>query len=101
MPGTLHCAPYAFCRDLINCEIPGFMRNDRYQIENAGATLFSLRGAVLEEALRTGYISCAGAKRKQGTERWARTSFCDKAKGGRYFSASLFWCLYQYPLPKP
>ena len=50
---------YLFCREQVLAEIPSFLQNDRYQIEHACANLFDLRGAVLEEALRTGYITYA------------------------------------------
>ena len=53
----LACGHYQFCRDLIYQEIPDFLRDDFHQIRHACANLFSLRGAVLEEALRTGYIT--------------------------------------------
>jgi len=53
----LACGHYLFCRELIYQEIPDFLRDDFHQIRHACANLFSLRGAVLEEALRTGYIT--------------------------------------------
>ena len=48
---------YLFCRELIYKEIPEFLRDDVFQIEHACGNIFDIRGAVLEEALRTGYIS--------------------------------------------
>lgn len=50
---------YNFCRDIIYNEIPDFLKNNRYQIDHACANIYEMRGAVLEEALRTGYISYA------------------------------------------
>lgn len=47
---------YLFCREQIKKEIPEFLKNDAFQIDHACANIFSLRGAVLEEALRQGYI---------------------------------------------
>ena len=48
---------YLFCREQIYKEIPAFLKEDEYQIDHACANIFDLRGAVLEEALRQGYIS--------------------------------------------
>ena len=48
---------YLFCREQIFAEIPEFLRDDVFQIEHACGNIFDIRGAVLEEALRTGYIS--------------------------------------------
>ncbi|MDD4774020.1 MAG: sigma-70 family RNA polymerase sigma factor [Eubacteriales bacterium] len=50
---------YTFCRDIIRAEIPDFFRDDRYQIDHACANIYEMRGAVLEEAIRTGYITWA------------------------------------------
>lgn len=50
---------YKFCRDVIYSEIPEFLKNDFYQINHACANIYEMRGAVLEEAIRTGYISYA------------------------------------------
>ena len=50
---------YLFCREQIDKEIPAFLKDDEYQIDHACANIFTLRGAVLEEALRQGYISYA------------------------------------------
>lgn len=47
---------YLFCRGQIEKEIPAFLKNDAFQIDHACANIFSLRGAMLEEALRQGYI---------------------------------------------
>lgn len=47
---------YLFCREQIYKEIPDFLKDDDYQIDHACANVFSLRGAVLEEALRRGYL---------------------------------------------
>ena len=46
-----------FCREQIHKEIPTLLKDDEYQIDHACANVFSLRGAILEEALRQGYIS--------------------------------------------
>lgn len=48
---------YLFCRKQICKEIPKFLRDDEYQIDHACANIFSMRGAVLEEALRQGYLT--------------------------------------------
>ena len=48
---------YIFCREQIYKEIPDFLKNEQYQIDHACANVFTLRGAILEEALRQGYIS--------------------------------------------
>ena len=50
---------YLLCREQINKEIPEFLKEDEYQIDHACANVFGLRGAILEEALRQGYISYA------------------------------------------
>ena len=50
---------YLFCREQIHKEIPAFLKEDEYQIDHACANVFNLRGAILEEALRQGYISYA------------------------------------------
>lgn len=50
---------YMFCRGIICAEIPDFFKDDRYQIDHACANIYEMRGAVLEESLRTGYISYA------------------------------------------
>ncbi len=47
---------YMFCRDIVCSETPDFFR-DSYQINHACANIYCMRGAVLEEALRTGYIT--------------------------------------------
>lgn len=59
---------YLFCREQIYKEIPAFLREDDYQIDNACANIFMLRGAVLEEAIRRGYLSYdeKGPKRMLG-----------------------------------
>ncbi len=48
---------YYFCRDVINREIPDFLKEDKHQIAHACANVYVLRGGVLEEALKTGYLS--------------------------------------------
>jgi len=48
---------YLFCREQIYKEIPDFLKNDEFQIAHACVNMFWLRGAVLEEAIRTGYLS--------------------------------------------
>lgn len=48
---------YLFCRNQICKEIPEFLKGDEHQIDHACANIFSIRGAVLEEALRQGYIT--------------------------------------------
>jgi hypothetical protein len=50
---------YQFCREVIYSEIPVFLKDDTYQIHHAVSNVMALRGAVLEEALKTAYISYA------------------------------------------
>lgn len=45
-----------FCRGIICNEIPDFFVDDHYQIDHACANIYEMRGAVLEEAIKTGYI---------------------------------------------
>lgn len=61
---------YLFCRGQIEKEIPEFLKNDAFQIDHACANIFSLRGAVLEEALRQGYIEYSenDGRKMLGTE---------------------------------
>ena len=47
---------YRFCKEQIYREIPDFLKADEFQIDHACASIFSLRGAVLEEALKRGYL---------------------------------------------
>ncbi len=48
---------YLFCREQIYKEIPDFLKEDEFQIEHACANIFAMRGAILEEAIRQGYLS--------------------------------------------
>ena len=48
---------YLFCREQIYKEIPNFLKEDVYQIDHACANIFAMRGAVLEEAIRQGYLT--------------------------------------------
>jgi len=48
---------YLFCREQIYKEIPDFLKEDEFQIDHACANIFSMRGAVLEEAIKQGYLS--------------------------------------------
>ena len=48
---------YLFCRDQIYKEIPDFLKEDEFQIDHACANIFAIRGAVLEEAIKQGYLS--------------------------------------------
>ncbi len=47
---------YLFCREQIYKEIPEFLRDDEYQIDHACRNIFDMRGAILEEAIRQGYL---------------------------------------------
>ena len=47
---------YLFCREQIYNEIPDFLKEDEFQIDQACATIFTMRGAVLEEAIKEGYL---------------------------------------------
>lgn len=60
---------YLFCRRQICKEIPEFLKNDEHQIDHACANIFTMRGAVLEEALRQGYLTYAehDSRRMLGT----------------------------------
>ena len=46
-----------FCCEVIEAEVPDFLREDRHAIDHACSNIATMRGAVLEEALRTGYIA--------------------------------------------
>lgn len=47
-----------FCRSVILGEIPDFMKQDAHTVEfSCMAAAYSVRGDVLEEALRTGYLT--------------------------------------------
>ena len=48
---------YLFCREQIYKEIPEFLNEDEFQIDHACANIFAIRGAVLEEAIKQGYLS--------------------------------------------
>ena len=48
---------YLFCREQIYKEIPDFLKEDTFQVDHACVNIFSMRGAVLEEAIRQGYLS--------------------------------------------
>ena len=48
---------YLFCREQIYKEIPEFLKEDEFQIDHACANIFAIRGAVLEEAIKQGYLS--------------------------------------------
>ena len=47
---------YLFCREQIYKEIPDFLKGDEFQIDHACVNIFSMRGAVLEEAIKQGYL---------------------------------------------
>ncbi len=47
---------YLFCREQIYKEIPDFLKEDVFQIDHACANIFAMRGAVLEEAIKQGYL---------------------------------------------
>ncbi|MBQ8448478.1 MAG: sigma-70 family RNA polymerase sigma factor [Clostridia bacterium] len=48
---------YLFCREQIYKEIPDFLKEDVFQIDHACSNIFSMRGAVLEEAIKQGYLT--------------------------------------------
>jgi hypothetical protein len=48
---------YLFCREQIYKEVPDFLKGDEFQIAHACVNIFSMRGAVLEEAIKQGYLS--------------------------------------------
>ncbi len=48
---------YLFCREQIYKEIPDFLKEDEFQIAHACANIFAIRGAVLEEAIKQGYLT--------------------------------------------
>ena len=56
---------YLFCREQIYKEIPDFLKEDIFQIDHACANIFAMRGAVLEEAIRQGYLTLDKDNNKQ------------------------------------
>jgi hypothetical protein len=48
---------YIYCREQIYKEIPDALKVDTFQIDQACVCMFSLREAVLKEAINTGYLS--------------------------------------------
>ena len=56
---------YLFCREQIYKEIPEFLKEDEFQIDHACVNIFSMRGAVLEEAIRQGYLTFDKDNNKQ------------------------------------
>ena len=56
---------YLFCREQIYKEIPDFLKEDVFQIDHACANIFAMRGAVLEEAIRQGYLTFDKDNNKQ------------------------------------
>ena len=56
---------YLFCREQIYKEIPEFLKEDEFQIDHACANIFSMRGAVLEEAIKQRYLSFDEDRDKQ------------------------------------
>ena len=56
---------YLFCREQIYKEIPEFLKEDEFQIDHACANIFAIRGAVLEEAMRQGYLTFDKGNNKQ------------------------------------
>lgn len=57
---------YRLCRKLVLAEAPEFLRGDEYQLAHAAANLFDLRGAVVEEALRTGALTLPAENERRG-----------------------------------
>lgn len=56
---------YIYCQDVVKQEIPSFLKNDQHQIDFACLTIFDLRGAIIEEALKAGYITYAEDDERQ------------------------------------
>ena len=48
---------YLFCREQIYKEIPEFLKQDEFQIDHACANIFAIRGAILEKAIKQGYLA--------------------------------------------
>lgn len=48
---------YLFCREQVYREIPDFLKDNKTQVEFACENIFMIRGAVLEEAIKQGYLS--------------------------------------------
>ena len=48
---------YLYCREQICKEIPAFLKDDVYQIEQSCNAIFDMRGGVLEETIHQGYLS--------------------------------------------
>ena len=55
--GELYSRHYLFCRDQIYSEIPTFLREDTIQIETACQLISAVRGAILDEAVKQGYLT--------------------------------------------
>ena len=56
---------YLFCREQIYKEIPNFLKEDEFQIDHACANIFAIHGAILEEAIKQGYLSFDKSNGKQ------------------------------------
>ena len=56
---------YLFCREQIYKEIPNLLKEDEFQIDHACANIFAIRGAILEEAIKQGYLSFDKSNEKQ------------------------------------
>ena len=52
-----------------NKEIHDFLKEDVFQIDHACANIFAMRGAILEEAIKQGYLSFDKDNDKQMLER--------------------------------
>ena len=60
---------YNVCREVILAEVPAFLREDEHQINHAVSNIMSPRGAVMLEALDSGWLTYdendpASAKRR-------------------------------------
>ena len=55
--GELYSRHFLFCWEQINKEIPAFLKEDTFQIVTACVLIATIRGAILEEALKQGYLT--------------------------------------------
>jgi len=55
--GELYSRHFLFCYEQVNKEIPAFLKEDTFQIVTACTLIATIRGAILEEAIRQGYLT--------------------------------------------
>lgn len=47
---------YSYCKEMITKDVPEYIMNRSHQIESAALMIYSLRGLVVSEAMKQGYI---------------------------------------------